>query len=100
MQTYPCILEKLAMRYALMMTATVSLLVLTVSSASAQKIDANGRCHAKNGQFAKMDVCKGAAPVAAAVSSPAMVGHTYKLDTKGKCHDGKGKMAKKELCTH
>ena len=60
--------------------AFVAAIVLAAGAASAQKIDANGRCHAANGQFAKAD----AGP--------------YKLDAKGKCHDAKGKMAKKEMC--
>ena len=47
--------------------------------ASAQKIDANGKCHAADGTLAKMAVCKPAPKVAA----------------KGaKCKDANGKFAK------
>lgn len=55
----------------------------------AQKIDANGKCHGPDGKFAKMEVCKGAAP--------AMSG--YKLDDKGKCHGPDGKFAAKAKCS-
>ncbi|HEY3949607.1 hypothetical protein [Phenylobacterium sp.] len=66
-------------------------LALAAGTASAQKIDANGKCHGPDGKFAKMEVCKGAAPAADA-NGP------YKLDAKGNCHDVKGKMAKKAMC--
>ena len=79
------------MRTALMITAALGLLTVSVPAAHAQKLDANGRCHAKDGKFAKAEVCKGAAP-----ASPTASG--YKLDAKGNCHDPKGKMAKKALC--
>ena len=77
------------MHKILMATAALAL-AFAASSADAQKIDKNGKCHAGDGKFAKMEVCKGAAPKAA-VSG-------YKLDAKGNCHDAKGKMAKKDLC--
>jgi hypothetical protein len=87
------------MRYVLMMTAALGLLSAAVPSAYAQKIDANGRCHAKDGKFAKMEVCKGnggaRTTVAATVGDPRA---PYKLDAKGKCHDVKGKMAAKAKC--
>ena len=67
--------------------AIVAAFALAAGSASAQKIDANGKCHAADGKFAKMEVCKGAA-------APA----SYKLDAKGKCRDAKGKFAKAEMC--
>ena len=72
--------------------AMVAAFALAAGSVCAQKIDANGKCHAADGKFAKMEVCKGAAPAAKAVAGP------YKLDAKGKCHDAKGKMAKKDMC--
>jgi hypothetical protein len=72
-----------------------SLLCGAATSASAQKIDANGRCHDKSGKFAKAEVCKGGAINASHAAAPA---HTYKLDAKSKCRDERGKMAKKELC--
>jgi hypothetical protein len=71
--------------------AIVAALALAAGSASAQKIDAKGKCHDASGKFAKMEVCKGAAP-AKADAGP------YKLDAKGNCHDAKGKMAKKDMC--
>ena len=71
--------------------AIVAALALAAGSASAQKLDKNGKCHGADGKFAKMEVCKGAAP-AADPNGP------YKLDAKGNCHDAKGKMAKKTMC--
>lgn len=71
--------------------AIVAALALVAGAADAQKIDAKGKCHGPDGKFAKMEVCKGAAP-AKADAGP------YKLDAKGKCHDAKGKMAKKDMC--
>jgi hypothetical protein len=71
--------------------ALAAALMLAATTASAQKLDANGKCHAANGQFAKAEVCKGA------VSAKPEAG-PYKLDAKGNCHDAKGKMAKKALC--
>lgn len=76
------------MRRFLIFTAAVALLG-TAPIANAQKIDKNGKCHAADGKFAKMEVCKGGAVIAA---------HKYKLDAKGNCHDEKGKMSKKDLC--
>jgi hypothetical protein len=35
-------------------------ILFTAGSASAQKLDANGRCHDAKGQFAKAEVCGGA----------------------------------------
>lgn len=79
------------MRTVLMITAALGLLAVSAPGALAQKLDANGRCHAKDGKFAKAEVCKGAAPATADASG-------YKLDAKGNCHDPKGKMAKKAMC--
>jgi hypothetical protein len=56
-------------------------------AADRYKLDANGKCHAADGKFAKAEMCKA---VAAA--------HTYKLDAQKKCRDEKGKFAKAELC--
>jgi hypothetical protein len=42
--------------------AIVAAFALAAGSASAQKIDAQGKCHGADGKFAKMEVCKGAAP--------------------------------------
>lgn len=38
--------------------AIVAAFALAAGSASAQKIDANGRCHDASGKMAKMEVCK------------------------------------------
>lgn len=84
------------MRYVLMMTAALGLLA-TVTPASAQTIDKNGRCHDAAGKFAKMEVCRGAGGSKTASTSPDLNG-PYKLDAKGKCHDGKGRMAAKAKC--
>ena len=70
--------------------AIVAALALAAGSASAQKLDKNGRCHDASGKFAKAEVCKGAP--AADPKGP------YKLDAKGNCHDAKGKMSKKDKC--
>jgi hypothetical protein len=69
--------------------AIVAAFALAAGSASAQKIDKNGKCHGSDGKFAKMEICKGAAPAG-------MSG--YKLDDKGNCHGPDGKMAKKAVC--
>jgi hypothetical protein len=86
------------MRKILMVAAAVAMLGSISTTASAQKIDKNGRCHDAAGKFAKAEVCKGAAgaktPAAASVDPKA----PYKLDAKGKCHDVKGKMAAKAKC--
>lgn len=76
--------------------AIVASLLLIASSASAQKIDKNGRCHDAAGKFAKMEVCKGAASGASTAAGASASGYTK--DAKGNCHDAKGKMAKKEMC--
>jgi hypothetical protein len=73
--------------------ALVAAFALAAGSASAQKIDKNGRCHDARGRFAKMEVCRGGAAPAAATAA-----HSYKLDAKGRCHDERGRMAKKTLC--
>jgi hypothetical protein len=79
--------------------ALVAAFALAAGSASAQKIDKNGRCHDAAGKFAKMEVCKGAGGAATAAATPAADPNgPYKLDAKGKCHDAKGKMAKKAKC--
>ena len=44
--------------------ALVAAFALAATAANAQKIDANGKCHGPDGKFAKMEVCKGAAPTA------------------------------------
>jgi hypothetical protein len=41
-----------------------AIFALVAGSASAQTIDANGRCHDAKGKMAKMDVCKPATPTA------------------------------------
>ena len=54
--------------------------------ADTYKLDAQGKCHADNGKFAKQELC---ATVAA---------HAYKADSKGKCRDEKGKFADAKFC--
>lgn len=81
------------MRPLLTAFAALTLALGMATAASAQKIDANGKCHDAKGKFAKMEVCK----AGAVATAPADAG-PYKLDAKGKCHDAKGKMAKKALC--
>jgi hypothetical protein len=86
------------MRHALMITAALALLTGFAAPASAQKIDANGRCHDKAGKFAKAEVCAGGSKSASAAVASVDPAAPYKLDAKGKCHDAKGKMAKKGKC--
>jgi hypothetical protein len=69
--------------------ALTAALCLMAGAASAQTIDANGKCHDKSGRMAKMDVCK---------TVKLATAKGYKLDAKGLCHAPDGKMAKKELC--
>jgi hypothetical protein len=45
--------------------ALAAVFALAASAGSAQKIDANGRCHDAKGKMAKMEVCKPATPAAA-----------------------------------
>lgn len=40
--------------------AAAAAMLMFAGSASAQKLDANGRCHDAKGQFAKAEVCGGA----------------------------------------
>jgi hypothetical protein len=78
---------------------------LFVGSASAQKIDANGRCHDAKGQFAKAEVCGGASaktskmskaskstPSAQAAATPAAA--TTAAAKPQRCKNDKGKFAK------
>ena len=69
--------------------AFVAALALAATAASAQKLDANGKCHAADGKFAKAEVCSGA-KAAAPDAGP------YKLDAKGKCHDAKGRWRRRK----
>jgi hypothetical protein len=86
------------MRHVLMITAALGLLAVAPATASAQKIDKNGRCHDAAGKFAKDEVCKGAAGARTATAATVDPKAPYKLDAKGKCHDVKGKMAPKAKC--
>ena len=76
-------------------SASVALLFCS-SSAFAQKFDANGRCHAANGQFAKAEVCGGAsgkmaraAPSATAAAAPA----SATVGQATRCRDALGHFA-------
>jgi hypothetical protein len=76
---------------------------LFAGSASAQKLDANGRCHDAKGQFAKAEVCGGttaktakmsksnAAPSAMTAAKPASATAPAKPQ---RCKNDKGKFAK------
>ncbi len=79
------------MRQLVLIAAALSLLSVAMP-AGAQTIDKNGRCHGKDGKFAKADVC-------ATVGKPTVV-HTYTLNKAGKCVDEKSKFAKADLCKH
>ena len=78
------------MRRTLTMIATAAFALSLAGAADAQKIDKAGKCHAKDGKLAKMEVCKSLKPAAATAG--------YKKDAKGACHGPDGKMAKKEMC--
>jgi hypothetical protein len=77
---------------------------LFAGTASAQKLDANGRCHDANGQFAKAEVCsgasmkaaksKGAASATAAASPAAATAPATASAKPQKCKNDKGKYAK------
>ncbi|THD65035.1 hypothetical protein [Phenylobacterium sp.] len=92
----------------MMLVASVAGLLLA-GSASAQKLDANGRCHDAKGQFAKAEVCGGAsakaaptksamakAPAKGAASATAAAAPASAVAKakSGKCKDAKGKFAK------
>ncbi|MGZ3398211.1 MAG: hypothetical protein ACXU8W_03520 [Caulobacteraceae bacterium] len=82
----------------MMIVAAFGLLAIAPATASAQKIDKNGRCHDAAGTFAKDEVCKGASSSKGSSATAADPNGPYKLDAKGKCHDVKGKMAAKAKC--
>jgi hypothetical protein len=76
---------------------------LFAGSASAQKIDANGRCHDAKGQFAKAEVCGGVSAkasksksAASAMTSakPAAATTAAATAKPQRCKNDKGKFAK------
>jgi hypothetical protein len=71
------------MKKLLTVAAATTLALGLAMGASAQKIDANGRCHAANGEFAKAEVCGGAKSATKAAKSDA------KADAKGAKADAK-----------
>lgn len=91
------------MRHTLMLVSVIGL-IAGASGAQAQKLDANGRCHAANGQFAKAEVCGGALRSAAkttaratartAAIAPAAVAPPARASEKAKCRTDTGKFAK------
>ena len=52
------------------------------------KVDANGKCHAANGQFVATALCK---------TVPA---GPYKLDANGRCHAANGQFVAASYCKH
>jgi hypothetical protein len=51
------------------------------------RVDANGKCHAANGQFTYQKNCAARPP-------------TYTLDAKGRCHASNGQFAPASKCRH
>jgi hypothetical protein len=85
------------MRTILIVLSAIGL--MAAGGAQAQKLDANGRCHAANGQFAKAEVCAGAAPAKASKSAkaavaPAAAEPPARAAQPARCKDAKGKFAK------
>lgn len=80
------------MRHALIIAVAAALLGGLSSTAEAQRIDVNGRCHDASGRLARMDLCK---PKTANVSG---VHHLYMRNPQGACHDEKGKVVSPGLC--
>ena len=84
----------------LLTTAAAIAFLLSAGTVSAQKLDANGRCHSASGQFAKAEVCGGAASLKAtksAKAAPAMaaMSATPAAAAKAeKCRDDKGHFIK------
>ena len=84
----------------LLTTAAAIAFLLSAGTVSAQKLDANGRCHSASGQFAKAEVCGGAASLKAtksAKAAPAMaaMSATPAAAAKAeKCRDDKGHFMK------
>ncbi|HEV7384786.1 MAG TPA: hypothetical protein VGN89_07890 [Phenylobacterium sp.] len=84
--------------------AAAAAALLFAGSASAQKLDANGRCHDAKGQFAKAEVCGGASmkaskssKAAASATSAATPAAATAAATSAKpqrCKNDKGKFAK------
>jgi hypothetical protein len=89
------------MRHKLILFSMIGILAAGAGAADAQKIDANGRCHAANGQFAKAEVCGGASRSIAAskaaraqVITPATAAPPIRSAEKPMCRNDKGKFAK------
>ena len=55
-------------RHTLLAAAAVAFLF--AGSASAQKLDANGKCHDASGKFAKAEVCGGSSAKTASAAAP------------------------------
>jgi hypothetical protein len=58
--------QEIVMRRTLTFLAVLTFAAGLAGAASAQKIDASGKCHDAKGKFAKMEVCKTVAPAAPA----------------------------------
>ena len=88
------------MTRTLLTTAAAIAFLLSAGTVSAQKLDANGRCHGASGQFAKAEVCGGASSLKAtksAKAAPAMAAMSAKPTTAAKadkCRDDKGHFIK------
>ena len=88
------------MRHTLMLISIMVLAAGLASPAGAQKLDANGRCHAADGKFAKAAVCSGASKSAAKSTAkagdlgPAAAAAPSRSTTKPLCKNDKGKFAK------
>ena len=88
------------MTRTLLTAAAAIAFLLSAGTVSAQKLDANGRCHSASGQFAKAEVCGGASSLKATKASkaaPAMTPMSAKPAAAAKaekCRDDKGHFIK------
>ena len=62
------------------------------TTASAQRIDVNGRCHGPDGKLAAMTVCKPATVPTTGVP------RLYILDAAGRCRDEAGQLVDRSFC--
>lgn len=62
--------------------AAAAVALLFAGSASAQKLDANGRCHDASGKFAKAEVCGGTSKAAPAKTASATTATTKTASAK------------------
>lgn len=96
------------MRRLTLLAVVAALACSLATTADAQKLDKNGRCHAANGQFAKAEVCGGVSKKGAVASRsmapsaapapvearPAAAAPPSRTSAAQRCKDAKGRFTK------